>query len=270
MERLRAHYEVERELADRLRAADRKGRARLYAEVYDELFARVPDHPQLTNKADPALRRREIELQAQVIERFAPEGATIMEVGAGDCALLHRLAQRAARVVAVDVSETVTRAGERPENVELLLIDGCEIPAEPASVDLAYSNQLLEHLHPEDAEAQTRDILRALRPGGTYICITPARLTGPHDISYFFDRQATGFHLHEYSSGEVIELFRRAGFARVKALIVIRGRAWALPAKPLAFVERVLEALPRRLGSRIAQRTPLRKILGRTIAYPPG
>ena len=50
-ERLRLHYEVERELSDRLRAASAEERATLYGEVYDELFRRVEDHPQLVVKA---------------------------------------------------------------------------------------------------------------------------------------------------------------------------------------------------------------------------
>ena len=51
-EQLRHHYEVERELADRLRSASREERKQLYAGVYDELFRRVPDHPQLTWRED--------------------------------------------------------------------------------------------------------------------------------------------------------------------------------------------------------------------------
>jgi hypothetical protein len=46
-ERLIAHYELERRLADRLRAASRDERSRLHhAEVYSELFNSLPDHPQ--------------------------------------------------------------------------------------------------------------------------------------------------------------------------------------------------------------------------------
>jgi Methyltransferase domain len=43
---LRAHYEVERELAARLRAASRTERRTLYPAVYDELFRWVRTHPQ--------------------------------------------------------------------------------------------------------------------------------------------------------------------------------------------------------------------------------
>ena len=61
-ERLRHHYLVERELADRLRNAPDAERGRLYPQVYDELMRRVPDHPQLTARSDPedfARRARE-------------------------------------------------------------------------------------------------------------------------------------------------------------------------------------------------------------------
>ena len=47
-ERVRAHYEIEKGLAARLRLANREDRKRLYGELYDELYRSVPDHPQLT------------------------------------------------------------------------------------------------------------------------------------------------------------------------------------------------------------------------------
>lgn len=266
-ERLRAHYLVERELADRLRSAGAEERTTLYTEVYEELYARVPDHPQLTAKVDPTRRMREVARTARILERFSGPAATIMEIGAGDCALACRLAERAEKVIAVDVSSTVTDGLDRPENLELRLIDGCTIPAEPGSVDLAFSDQLMEHLHPEDAARQARDIARALRSGGAYVCVTPSRLTGPHDISALYDDEPRGFHLKEYATRDVSALLREAGFARVRLLIVVRDRAWAVPAGPMIALERLLDALPGRSGRWLARRTPLRKFLGTTIAY---
>ena len=37
------------------------------------------------------------------------------------------------------------------------------------------------------------NLYRALKPGAVYVCITPNRLSGPHDISLYFDSVATGF-----------------------------------------------------------------------------
>ena len=51
------HYRVELELAGRLRNAPRAERLGLYGPLYDELFRRVPNHPQLTRKVSEAERR---------------------------------------------------------------------------------------------------------------------------------------------------------------------------------------------------------------------
>jgi len=60
-----------------------------------------------------------------------------------------------------------------PANFTLIISDGCSIPAQRNSVDVAYSNQLMEHLHPDDALEQVHNVLDVLKPGGVYICITP-------------------------------------------------------------------------------------------------
>src|SRR5438105_533973 len=50
-ERLRAHYLVERRLADRIRNARTPAERReIFATMYDELFRQVPDHPRLLAK----------------------------------------------------------------------------------------------------------------------------------------------------------------------------------------------------------------------------
>ncbi len=40
-DRLRRHFEIERELANRLRASSKEDRRTLYGEIYEELFRRV-------------------------------------------------------------------------------------------------------------------------------------------------------------------------------------------------------------------------------------
>ena len=52
MEQRRAHYEVETELAARLRNSSREERRNLYTALYDELYEKVPDHPLLTRPGD--------------------------------------------------------------------------------------------------------------------------------------------------------------------------------------------------------------------------
>ena len=117
---------------------------------------------------------------------------------------------------------------------------------------MAYSQQLMEHLHPEDALEQLRNIYDALKPGGRYFCVTPNRTTGPHDISGHFDDHATGFHLKEYTIGELVKLFRRVGFREVKLYVATQGKAKAIPTLPFRMIEALLAPIPRGLRIRLA------------------
>jgi SAM-dependent methyltransferase len=192
---LREHYEVERQLADRLRNATREQRRTLYGPVYDELYQRVPHHPQLTRKSSPELTQAGLVPQLRLLRPYLKPDSVVLEIGPGDCALSIALAKRVRQVYALDVSEKITEQLSAPANFKLILSDGTSVPLPAGSVDVAYSNQLMEHLHPDDAREQLEGIWRALRPGGVYICITPNRVSGPHDISSHFDSIATGFHL---------------------------------------------------------------------------
>ena len=258
-EQLRRHYEVERELADRLRGAPREERRTLYSAVYDELFRRVPDHPQLTWRSDPAERAEAVAVQLQVLGPFLSPESTLLEIGAGDCALSLAAARTVRHVYALDVSAEITRDLDTPDNFELILSDGTSVPVPAGSVDVAYSNQLMEHLHPDDAEEQLRNIYEALAPGGAYVCITPNRLLGPADISKYFDEVATGFHLKEYTNRELAALCREVGFRRVRALVWLKWFGVAVPAGVSGSVEMIAARVPRPL------RMPFARLLGVTM-----
>ncbi len=258
---LREHYALERELADRLRRAPRSERTGLYSEVYDELFRRLPHHPQLRATGAPKENRANDRLLGLLRRYFTP-ATVFMEIGPGDCALSIRAAALVRQVYAVDVSEQITRGGRRPENFKLVLSDGCSTGVPDGSVDVAFSNQLMEHLHPDDATEQLQNIHRSLVPGGVYVCLTPNRLYGPHDISSFFDDVATGFHLREYTARDLRALFRSAGFSEVGFYAVAAGRVARCPYWLLAACEGVLEVLPRWFSRRIADTRLLRAVLG--------
>lgn len=262
---IREHYLIEKGLAERLRRASREERKTLYTSLYDELYRRVPAHPQLTQKADPAAQARAVAGRMTVLRRFLHEGVTYLEVGPGDCALALEVARLVPQVYAVDVSEEIGKGLELPPNFERVISDGCSIPVAPGSVHVAFSDQLIEHLHPEDTLEQLRNIHRALCSGGVYICITPNSLSGPHDISGYFDEVATGFHLREYTVRELAGIFRATGFRRVRVLAGAKGFQLALPVVFVSFVERALSLLPHRLRKRAAEGLPLRLILGITL-----
>ena len=265
-DRLRAHYLVERRLADRVRAA--KGpeeRRAIFATMYDELFAQVPDHPRIAARgASTASRERDVDWNLAQLRPYLFDGCNFLEVGAGDCALASRVAERAGRVYAVDISNQAQ--GQLPPNATFVLTDGRAIDVAPGSVDVAFSDQLMEHLHPDDAIEQLRNIQRALKPGGAYMCVTPNRIYGPSDISAFFDDEARGFHLKEYTLGEIREIFARAGFPRTHVYVGARGLFMRCPSFLVRVLERVLGAMPASLRRAVADMKVFRALLGLRVA----
>lgn len=247
---LRRHYEIERDLAERLRGASRDERRRLYGAVYDEYFRRRAELPGPGD--DPEARRRVVELEARALEPLLRPRAVFLEIGAGDGALALHMASRAGRVYAVEASAEAVAGLEPPANFELRVSGSIALDLADASVDLAYSCHFLEHLHPDDARDHAAEVRRVLRPGGAYLCVTPNRLWGPHDISRYFDDVPTGFHLREYTHGGLASLLRRAGFRRAA---VLRGPgprpARPAPVWPRALAEGVLDRMPVALRRRL-------------------
>jgi SAM-dependent methyltransferase len=261
-ERIRYHYDIERALALKLREAPKAARGALYSALYDELFRQVPDHPQLRRQASREQSSLEVRRKMALVGRYLDRATRYLEVGPGDCAFAFAAAGRVREATAVDVSAEIARQPEQPQNFKLVISDGCSIPVPPGTITVAYSNQLMEHLHPDDAEEQLRNIHLALAPGGAYVCITPNRISGPHDVSVHFDHVATGFHLREYTYGELVALFRRVGFKRFRGYFGGRGFYLRTPLLVLRAAEVAVGTLPAWLRKIVARSAPGRALLG--------
>lgn len=260
---LKDHYEIERELSDRLRYASKEERRKLYHLVYDERLKRIPLHPLLLQASSSENQTRAVTPQLRLLKHFLKPGMVYLEIGPGDCALAMAMAKYVRQVVAVDVSSGLVQNTPRPDNFELRMTDGISIPVSRNSIDLAYSNDVMEHLHPEDANDQLRNIYHALSPGGEYICITPNRISGPWDISRHFDDVATGLHLKEYSHTELAEALKHAGFSKVRILMSYAGYI-ILPSLPVIFVSRIewmIEKFPRTIRKNFAQFLSVFKVI---------
>jgi SAM-dependent methyltransferase len=238
-EELRAQVEVERELAARLReASDRRG---LYSAVYDEFDRRVPKPPEDGADAQWVLSQQQL-----LLEPFLVSRPRFLEVGGGNGLLAAELRRRLPRVIVVDA---------HARTPEVIVCDTPPYPLPDGCVDLAFSSHTIEHLVDEDALLHLREMRRLLAPGGRYICVTPNRLWGPHDVSKHFSDVAAGLHLREYTHGELIGLMKKAGFRRCRVM----G-----PHVKTVLLERLIASLPRTLGRRalevlsIGRQAPLR------------
>ncbi|MBN9509734.1 MAG: class I SAM-dependent methyltransferase [Alphaproteobacteria bacterium] len=249
VERLRAHYELEAALAARLRNAPGAERPVLYQQLYDTLFSSLPDHPQ--NTKSRAADSDRIARQRALLRPLLPGRGSFLEIGCGDAALSFAVAPHCAAAYGVDVTDRLIDPARAPANFRFVPTAGTALDLPARSIDLAYSNQLMEHLHPDDAAAQLREIHRVLRPGGAYLCRTPSRLTGPHDISVYFAYEAQGFHLREYDYRSLAALFRAAGFRRMHAIVGARQMRLRLPVGAMAACEAAIAALPAPLRRRV-------------------
>lgn len=264
-EELKRHYQIEKDLADRLRHADRESRASLYGRVYDELFRRVPEHPQLQRKQDEGERAAAVDERLALLARFLKSDTVFLEIGAGDCSLSRAVSKRVQKCYALDVSSEILERASAP-GMQSVLSDGCSIPVPDGTITLAYSYQVMEHIHPDDALEQLKNIYRALTPNGCYLCVTPNRLNGPHDVSQYFDSVATGFHLREYTFTELDRLFRLVGFRRSLPYVGFSHRYMRVPLGTLVALEALLEWLPFRIRQWLGRLRGLQNLLFVSIA----
>ncbi len=145
----------------------------------------------------------------------------VYEVGSGTATLARALAAAGHHVEATDVSSQ--RGGTRRESAQLSwsITDGVHLDrfAQAAPYDVVLSDQLVEHLHPDDILEHFSSARRILADGGRYIVRTPQRLTGPHDLSPIFGfEKPVGMHLREYTNTELRTIIRQAGYSKVAAV----------------------------------------------------
>jgi 2-polyprenyl-3-methyl-5-hydroxy-6-metoxy-1,4-benzoquinol methylase len=262
-EELRQHYDIEKELADRLREAPTtEERRRLYSVVYRERAARIPGHPLVTRARDEAATRAAAAPHARLILTFVSPGSVVCEVGAGDGAVSRAVAPHVARAIAMDVTDALALPDDPGIGYEFRSFDGFDLGM-PEAFDFVYSNDVAEHLHPDDFRDHAKAILSAIAPGGRYVCVSPNRLFGPHDISAHFTDEPTGFHLREYTATELAASLRAAGFRRTQIVLSAGGRRIGplLPLWPITILEAAIERLPRRRRLRPARLLAAAKVV---------
>ena len=248
-----AQYEYERAAAQRLLNASREERRKLYGEIYDTLFRQFPTHTELTQRHSPE-RRLELHWRLESIKPLLNTRTVFADIGAGDCEFAKMVASQVKTVYALEVSfEKSLQEEVNHSNLVLLHFDGFEIPLPNDSIDVAYSHQVLEHLHPEDALEHLHEVYRVLKPGGYYLCVTPHRFRGPSDVSRYFTREATALHLKEYTYEELYKKFHQVGFLKVWGYTPTRR----IPIHfvPVVFnivIERMIAPLPYSLRKKVA------------------
>ena len=159
----------------------------------------------------------------------------IVDVGAGTGTLSLAALERwpNARVIAVDPSARIldlanAAAGERGlgDRLQTEVGDAARLPLADASVDVAMTTFVLQLV--PNRSAAVREAFRALRPGGTFACLTWRANEGPFEAAMAFEDAADDLDIdlpdrpngvgraYPTAASAATEL-RRAGFRSVRA-----------------------------------------------------
>lgn len=147
----------------------------------------------------------------------------VADLGAGEGTLAQLLAQRAEKVIAVDLSPkmvefgTALAARHGLTNLEYRLGDIEEPPLDDGSLDLAILSQALHHAeHPQRAVDAA---FRSLRPGGRLVVLDLLQHGFEEARELYADRWL-GF-----SEFDLAALFERAGFVEIETAVADREAA---------------------------------------------
>jgi SAM-dependent methyltransferase len=146
----------------------------------------------------------------------ADPGHAVLNGGAGQGTLSHRLAELGFEVTSTDNSpaavELLLRQGGAGEALEA---DLTALPFDDETFDAAVLGEVLEHI--EDDQRALEEVRRVLRPEGVLALSVPAnpKLYGPSDV--------WAGHVRRYTRSELLETCSAAGFT------VHRCLGWGFP-----------------------------------------
>jgi len=209
------HWELEKHLTETLLISTPENRWEVFERCYTSLYSQVP----WLN----GIQIKESEPDPQIKYRYWRDllGHTpinIFEIGSGKGSLLSYLSTLGHNCTATEISkERGEKFNSSKFNLKWLTTDGVNLTNFTGNLryQVVISNQVIEHLHPDDLLTHFNNVSTILTSGGSYIFTTPNSYFGPSDISKVFNfRSPQGMHLKEYTMRELKKILKSSGFKK--------------------------------------------------------
>ena len=214
------HWTLEKKLTDELKKSTPESRWDVFEKAYTKLYHELPWLNEYTDTENQITAEKEYKKWVRAIGK---KPKLIYEIGTGKGKMIQYLDSIGYSCKGTEITK---ERGEKflsgSKTVQLGNTDGIHLDQfeEKNSYDIVLSNQVIEHLHPDDKLAHFKGVKAILKEGGYYIFSTPHLLTGPHDVSRVFEKEvAEGMHLKEYSFSELTTIAKEAGFKKISLAV---------------------------------------------------
>jgi len=272
---------LEFEHAKRLREYGTTERRKLYSKAYSAVASLAMKRKFASNAPEDRTAGTSKKLVEALIQ-ICDKNDDVIEIGCGRGYTCMLLAPHVKSIVGTDISDPVLAEASAVllscgiTNVEIKRVSAFNLTHSfaPETFKVALSIDVVEHLHPEDANEHLRQVFELLKPGGKYIIVMPNRLSGPHDITRqeFPDaKKPLGFHLNESTYYEMTKIMKKIAYRKFQSFVYYKFTRGQLTLRllPLLFciaIEKLFIMLPDFLRHREFDKL----LYIRLIAHKPG
>ncbi len=258
LEELHFNWEVAYASSIKRSARGSVGREKLFTTAYDGLTLILREMRARDGRdLDAPMGFNSAHLNS-MIEIVGPPPRTMLDVGCGTGTLVRELIARGYDAYGIDIStdvvikarELANRSFGQDLSVRFSVGNFIRHDFGEQTFELIHSNDVLEHIHSDEASDFLSKCRRLMCRNGVLWLITPNRLTGPGDATSLrlpWGTPAIGLHLKEYTLAELSALLRQANFRHVESRLLGVGRG-RRPTKPRTIYARLKRAAEPLLG----------------------
>jgi SAM-dependent methyltransferase len=195
--------------------------------LYDEFYSNLLQFYGRTAKEDGSLEER-IATKDPQVTLFEKElkGKSIIDFGCGEGYFLMNIQKKIPYKKLTGVDVFIPETLKKNPHIQFVASGIINFKTKE-KFELAFSDNVIEHLSPLDLTDHLKSVYESLVPGGMFILVMPNRLFGPMDVTRILDNsssgriQAQGGHLNESTYHEMVSALSKTGFVNFETVLPI-------------------------------------------------